>query len=54
MVIAAPDHGAPATVRFHRLLTLLGDGQARFGFAPTDPRGEWSTDDIYIEPYGKG
>jgi hypothetical protein len=27
---------------------------ARFRFSPADDRGDWSIDDVYIDPYGKG
>jgi hypothetical protein len=36
------------------LLALLDDQQAAFRFAPVDDRGDWSIDDIYIDPYSKG
>lgn len=36
------------------LLSLLGDQQAGFRFAPADARGAWSVDDVYVDPYKKG
>jgi hypothetical protein len=36
------------------LLSLLGDQQAAFRFAPADDRGNWSIDDVYVDPYSKG
>jgi hypothetical protein len=47
----APTPPLPVTVN---LLSLLGDQQAAFRFAPADDRGDWSIDDIYVDPYGKG
>jgi hypothetical protein len=47
----APTLALPVTVN---LLALLGDQQAAFRFAPVDDGGEWSIDDVYIDPYGKG
>jgi hypothetical protein len=36
------------------LLALLGEQQAAFRFAPADDRGDWSIDDVYVDPYRKG
>jgi hypothetical protein len=36
------------------LLSLVGDQQAAFRFAPGDDRGDWAIDDVYVDPYGKG
>jgi len=47
----APTAALPVTIN---LLSLLSDGRAAFRFAPADDRGNWSIDDIYIDPYGKG
>jgi hypothetical protein len=35
------------------LLSLLGDQQVAFRFAPADSTGNWRIDDVYIDPYGK-
>ena len=35
-------------------LSLLGDQQAAFRFAPAAGRGEWTIDDVYVDPYKKG
>lgn len=36
------------------LLTLIGGNQARFEFEPTGGSGDWSIDDVYVDPYSKG
>jgi len=36
------------------LLSLAGDQQVAFRFAPADDGGEWTIDDVYIDPYKKG
>jgi hypothetical protein len=41
----------PVTVN---TLALLCVHEARFAFAPATGRGEWSIDDVYVDPYGKG
>jgi hypothetical protein len=35
------------------LLSLLGNQQVAFRFAPADSVGKWRIDDVYIDPYGK-
>lgn len=47
----APTPVVPVVVN---LLSLLGDQQVAFRFAPADDRGEWTIDDVYVDPYKKG
>jgi hypothetical protein len=47
----APTPVVPVVVN---LLSLLGDQQVSFRFAPADGRGEWTIDDVYVDPYKKG
>jgi hypothetical protein len=35
-----------------KLLSPLGDQHAAFHFAPADDRGEWSIDDLDVDPTG--
>lgn len=35
------------------LLSLAGDQQVAFSFAPVDAGGSWQIDDVYVDPYGK-
>jgi hypothetical protein len=35
-------------------LSLLGDQQVAFRFTAADGRGEWTIDDVYVDPYKKG
>ena len=46
----APTPVVPVLVN---LLSLLGDQQVAFRFAPADSLGNWRIDDVYIDPYGK-
>lgn len=46
----APAPVLPVTVN---LLALTGDQQAAFRFEPVDDRGDWSLDDVYVDPYSK-
>jgi len=36
------------------LLSLFGDQQVAFRFTAADGRGEWTIDDVYVDPYKKG
>jgi hypothetical protein len=36
------------------LLSLLGDQDVAFRFAPVGDGGEWTIDDVYVDPYKKG
>src|SRR3954454_10260839 len=36
------------------LLTLLHSSDVQFRFTPLDGAGDWSVDDVYIDPYSKG
>jgi hypothetical protein len=55
-VIAAGDEWAPTPVVpvIVNLLSLLGDQQVAFRFTALDDRGEWTIDDVYVDPYKKG
>jgi len=46
-----PTPPLPVTVN---LLAVLSEQRAAFRFAPADDRGEWSIDDVYVDPYSKG
>jgi hypothetical protein len=46
----APTPVVPVVVN---LLSLLGDQQVAFRFS-ADGRGEWTIDDVYVDPYKKG
>jgi hypothetical protein len=46
----APTPVLPVTVN---LLSLLGDQHAAFHYAPADDRGEWSIDDLDVDPTGR-
>jgi hypothetical protein len=46
----APTPVVPVIVN---LLSLLGDQQVAFRFS-ADGRGEWTIDDVYVDPYKKG
>ena len=35
-------------------VSALGPQQVSFRFAPADAAGRWTTDDVYVDPYGKG
>jgi hypothetical protein len=54
-VVAAGSSWAPTPVVpvVVNLLSLLGDQQVAFRFA-ADDRGEWTIDDVYVDPYKKG
>ena len=54
-VVAAGPSWAPTPVVpvVVNLLSLLGDQQVAFRFAATDG-GEWTIDDVYVDPYKKG
>ncbi len=47
----APTPVVPVVVN---LLSLLGDQQVAFRFTAADGRGEWTIDDVYVDPYKKG
>jgi hypothetical protein len=47
----APTPVVPVLVN---LLSLLGDQQVAFRFTALDGRGEWTIDDVYVDPYKKG
>jgi hypothetical protein len=47
----APTPVVPVVVN---LLSLLGDQQVAFRFSAGDSRGEWTIDDVYVDPYKKG
>jgi hypothetical protein len=53
-VIAAGDEWAPSPIVpvIVNVLSLLGDQQVAFRFAPLG--GEWTIDDVYVDPYKKG
>ena len=36
------------------LLTLLHSSDVQFVFTPLDGAGDWSVDDVYVDPYSKG
>ena len=46
----APTPVMPVVVN---LLALTGDQHAAFRFTPLDDRGEWTIDDVYVDPYQK-
>jgi hypothetical protein len=46
-----PTPPLPVTVN---ALALLTAQDVHFGFSPASGRGEWSVDDVYVDPYGKG
>jgi hypothetical protein len=54
--IVAGDEWAPTPVVpvLVNLLSLLGDQQVAFRFTALDERGEWTIDDVYVDPYKKG
>ncbi len=47
----APTPVVPVVVN---LLSLLGGQQVAFAFTAADGRGEWTIDDVYVDPYKKG
>lgn len=47
----APTPIVPVVVN---LLSALGDQQVAFRFTAADGRGEWTIDDVYVDPYKKG
>jgi hypothetical protein len=47
----APTPIVPVVVN---LLSVLGDQQVAFRFTAADERGEWTIDDVYVDPYKKG
>jgi hypothetical protein len=53
--IAAGSRWAPTAVMpvVVNLLALTGDQRAAFRFTPLDDRGEWTIDDVYVDPYNK-
>jgi hypothetical protein len=53
-VVVAGDEWAPTPVVpvVVNLLSLLGDQEVAFRFAATD--GDWTIDDVYVDPYKKG
>jgi hypothetical protein len=55
-VVAAGSDWAPTPVLpvVVNLLSLLGDQQVAFRFTAADSRGEWTIDDVYVDPYKKG
>jgi hypothetical protein len=55
-VVAAGSSWAPTPVVpvVVNLLSLLGDQQVAFRFTAADGRGEWTIDDVYVDPYKKG
>jgi hypothetical protein len=54
-VVASGSEWAPTPIMpvVVNLLALLGDQQAAFRFTPLDARGEWTIDDVYVDPYKK-
>jgi len=54
--IAAGDEWAPTPVVpvLVNVFSLLGDQQVAFRFAALDGGGEWTIDDVYVDPYKKG
>jgi hypothetical protein len=46
-----PSDTVPVVVN---LLTLVGGNGATFELAPNDDAGDWSIDDVYVDPYSKG
>jgi hypothetical protein len=55
-VVVADDEWAPTPVVpvVVNLLSLLGDQDVAFRFTALDNRGEWTIDDVYVDPYKKG
>jgi hypothetical protein len=55
-VVAAGSEWAPTPVVpvVVNVLSVLGDQQVAFHFAAADGGGEWTIDDVYIDPYKKG
>ena len=55
-VVAAGSSWAPTPVMpvVVNLLSLLGDQDVAFRFTPVGGGGEWSIDDVYVDPYKKG
>ena len=55
-VVAAGSEWAPTPVVpvVVNLLSLLGDQQVAFRFTAVGDRGEWTIDDVYVDPYKKG
>lgn len=51
-VVAAGDSWAPSPV-LPVVANLVSD-EAAFTFTPLDSRGEWTIDDVYVDPYKKG
>jgi hypothetical protein len=47
----APTPIVPVVVN---LLSLLGDQVVAFRFTAADSRGEWTIEDVYVDPYKKG
>jgi hypothetical protein len=47
----APTPVVPVVVN---LLSVLGDQQVAFRFTALDDGGEWTIDDVYVDPYKKG
>jgi hypothetical protein len=47
----APTPIVPVVVN---LLSLLGDQDVAFRFTAADSGGEWTIDDVYVDPYKKG
>ena len=54
-LIGAGDSWSPTPVLpvVVNLLSLLGNQQASFRFTALDDRGEWTIDDVYVDPYKK-
>jgi hypothetical protein len=54
-VVSARSEWAPTPVMpiVVNLLSLLRDQQVSFRFTPLDDRGEWTIDDVYVDPYKK-
>jgi hypothetical protein len=54
--VVAGDEWAPTPVVpvVVNLLSLLGDQDVAFRFTALDNRGEWTIDDVYVDPYKKG
>ena len=54
-LIGAGDSWSPTPVLpvVVNLLSLIGGQQASFRFTALDDRGEWTIDDVYVDPYKK-
>jgi hypothetical protein len=54
-VIGAGDTWSPTPVMpiLVNLLALTGDQRVAFRFTALDDRGEWTIDDVYVDPYKK-